>query len=270
MPLTRSRFLTGDGNSAPDYVKNGNFTINQDSPQARALKFWHAINTPAIARDLVSGVTAAHNHGVVPGPFGNLVMDSETSTSQTSWPNNVSDTRSLTKLTISMRAITTSQGGNKNMLMKANEDAYRIRDNDSTYKLIMGNCTEIVASSPTSQDGVARLHVGRLDGANVEYFIDGKSVGTASDAVALPSANRALRIGTFGATAEGLKFWDVRENHAALTDAECFALFDELWDLYLETGRRKRFSVPAAEVAAAAAGPILQFDPKWQTRYTIG
>ncbi len=251
--MTQRGFRSYDGNHAPDYVKNGNFQLNQSSSQARGLIFWNSKIFPTLVVDPVGHQTEVHTSGAVIGPFGNTVLDSESASSQTAWPLNKPDVRSKTILTFSGWVITTSTGGTKSLIHRQNDNFYITSDTTgSLHRLVIGGCTAIDAV--VTRTGIAHHLVGRMDGVNVTFFIDGINVGTQSDASAFPGSSSEIRIGD---QSEVFKSCDHREYDIALTDKECFALFDPAtrWDLYEETGR------PDAVLGVAAAAAVAPRNP---------
>ena len=256
-----NRRYYGDGN----YMPRGPFTLNRDSPQAQGLRFWcPVIGDPKLLRDFAEGQTVATDEPLVLNPFGGQAYNSEGSTSAITFASDIPFIRAKTAATVSMWIITTAAGGNKTLLLRGDARTYRMRDITSAYQLAMGDSTTIVAGAPASRDGAVRCHVGRLDGANVDYFIDGINRGTATDAVAMRNAASSITAGGSSGTAEGIRWFDQREYHRALSDAECFAIFDPStrWDLYYELGRISYFF---ASPAVAAAGESF---PPWKTSIT--
>ncbi len=286
MALIQRGFLTGSGSHAPDYVKNGNFVLNRDSPQAQDLVAWWP---SVLSNELVDLSGNNHNAALTsvtlqPSEFGNRVAQYDGTNSFAQVPAGAGSVfdwgQGLFTITCWIDAFSANGEGTELIFVAdSSNDKFNLFISDVTNSLRFNTRTPGLVNCDSGFDprGVGPTHVACVrDGLKSgRIVINGTIEATDSHA----EANSFLNLTSdlfFGqdvdtsARFEG-QILDIRFYDRALTNAEIFSQVHPAthWDLSYETGRVSYFFVPAA-AEVAAAGPILQFDPKWHTRYVVG
>lgn len=269
--MAQRGFLTGGGNRAPDYVKNGNYAVNKDSPQARGLKMWVPAHRKDI-RDHVGGKLLTVGSGTLLSPrggVGRLVWQAPGSATLAVVEGSADgdlDPAVADPFSVSIWADIES-GDDGTLISKAGNTAVNRQfqiwvDSASTKLKVHGSdvsfISDIHGAGPTL---VSFTKSGAVEANDVGQYLNGlldqtSTAGgnTTNNADVLIGARRATE-GNTGSGFElgaGSAVWDARIYNVELTAAEIWHQFDPAtrWDLYYELGRVLYF-FPTAEAPAA-------------------
>ena len=275
--MLRRGFQTGDLNHAPSFIKNGNFVLNEDSPQAQDLIGWWP--DASIIGGKLRDYSKNANHGsVVSGmTTNNLDLMSEgilvpdyAGTDHAYDMGNLAIMDAMPALTFScrFRLNATFAPGFQGMCGKWNDAsadrtwvfaiAGTAGDDDLNFFLMGSSGGTLEAASGVSTQasvvGKTTLITGLWDTIEdrVRVYINGveepgSTTGITGDPTS-DSSSRSFMIGrqtSLGSGFDGPVF-DVRAYDRKMLPWQVLELQINPWDLWYETGRVSHFFVPAA------------------------
>ena len=267
MALIQRGFQSYDGNHAPDFVKNGNFRLNKNSPQARDLKLWVPSNDLA-GQDLAGKKDLTVNSGtlLVPNIFSSQIWEAPGGVDLAIVENSADgdlDFGLADPFTV-MCWVDVPSGADGTFISKAGSNAgerqYQMFNIGGNLDMIIhgnaiANITVVEGLGPTlvgfTKSGAEAANDVRIykDGLFVTSGTAGTNTVNNADVIIGARRGSNTNILTGFELEAGIQVWDVRIHNVAFTDAEMFHAWNPAtrWDLYHELGRRTYFFVPAAE-----------------------
>jgi len=298
MALIQRGFQSYDGNHAPDFVKNGNFTLNKDSLQARGLVGWWPMfeGGGSVYRDLSgSNIDFANDVGTPVWKiqsFGNYGVffdeDVELQSVVASYPARLASDPD--EFTFSAwwvpKDITTESGVILSIADGgASTSRYSLMHVNDTVDLLskFGGGSLHVASGAVLTVGQPVLITCTAFGLNPtgadtirKVFVDGIEQASSTDTTHTPPGMDTVKAGVHADSTPSLylegSLWDIRLHNLALINPEVFASWNPStrWDLYHEVGRRTYFFVPAVEAPdVIEIAPMLSSTPRWDRKVTV-
>ncbi len=271
MSLIQRGFLSYDRTHAPDYVKNGNFTLNRDSLQARNLVGWWPF-MPMTGLGLLLDFSGNKFHGT---PQSSITIANWQLTAQGLWAVDFEgasgdsidiDTRFpplLAGRSATLMAVVNADTGLNNGAIvgwgaSGDNAACTMELNDNERIGFLFETDTSVEAGETDDGAIVTIgedtHIAvvfdRETTNTARRFVNGLNTGTNTDISAQTgqvSTSNNIEIGKFpGPDIQyNGRARDVRIYHGAFSGREMFEFWQYPWDLYLETGRAPRGFVAA-------------------------
>lgn len=289
MSLTQRGFRSYDGNHAPDYVKNGNFDINKDSPQAQGLLLWYPNGN-----DRPKGKSLGPRSFDLT-PTGTVFRISRFGDSALLFNNGASEklqgtgSPPITTAPVTLTCwFSTDDIADQNQALgglftstNAGRRTWWSAPGETDVLRFFSQNTETLSITTTNavipnklQHGFVSLSAGGAGVAILDGDIASKGSGTNSNAV--PTTIDRIGIGglldlTPADFFSGL-IKDYRVYDRVLPEILSRHMWspDTRWDLYYETGKVSYFFVPAVEAPdTIEIAPMLSPTPRWDRKVAV-